>query len=463
MESMIVNQGDEVRRAWRWRERWHGLTGNREARDEARAWAEAGFDPAGARAWRVAGGFHLETSTSPPEPVEAAAWRGAGFDPFMAGWFRHIGLEPSEARIWVDALSPVLPAHRDVNLEVRAWADQGFSPTDAVGWASELARWSPSPMESPSGSERGWVPAHAARQYADQGMTAGEAGTWQRALGEAIGAPLWETLATQSAGWLEAGFTPEEAATWITTTTVPRLDAIYSDWIGPGGEESERHYAAGYLSGIAARWREIGMSPHDAAVYYSAGYSGPGEVLADEAQARVLAEDDLQRRRAALDEVLSPIGEGEPETDDLDVAAGSADGLPADDDFDLWRDVIGDDIVCGGVVYGSQEWRRTPDGDVERIPQWEQDRAQYYRVLEGRGGDVEATLQAELENPRRDWRAAIKDLLGTDEAVSRPVGGCDDLLSQLPALEAPEESGPRAQAVEPVDPPVGIGPVADPF
>lgn len=38
-----------------------------------------------------------------------------------------------------------------------------------------------------------------------------------------------------------------------------------------------------------------------------------------------------------------------------------------EDGFTFWRDVIGDDIVCGGIVYSSDEWTHDGEGDVRRL------------------------------------------------------------------------------------------------
>lgn len=43
--------------------------------------------------------------------------------------------------------------------------------------------------------------------------------------------------------------------------------------------------------------------------------------------------------------------------------AGQQEGA---EEFDLWRDVIGDDLVVGGVVYDSKVWRADGEGGVER-------------------------------------------------------------------------------------------------
>lgn len=37
------------------------------------------------------------------------------------------------------------------------------------------------------------------------------------------------------------------------------------------------------------------------------------------------------------------------------------------DGFNFWRDVIGDDIVSGGIVYSSDEWTHEGEGDVHRL------------------------------------------------------------------------------------------------
>ncbi|MYT20263.1 hypothetical protein GTW69_08165 [Streptomyces sp. SID7760] len=36
------------------------------------------------------------------------------------------------------------------------------------------------------------------------------------------------------------------------------------------------------------------------------------------------------------------------------------------EDFDFWRDVIGDDLVVDGVVYDSNVWQPDGEGGVER-------------------------------------------------------------------------------------------------
>ncbi|MFI5682340.1 UvrD-helicase domain-containing protein [Streptomyces sp. NPDC051636] len=51
------------------------------------------------------------------------------------------------------------------------------------------------------------------------------------------------------------------------------------------------------------------------------------------------------------------------EADGVDLAT-EADGV--EDDFDFWRDVIGDDLVVGGVVYSSDEWELDGEEGVRR-------------------------------------------------------------------------------------------------
>src|SRR4051794_31229800 len=38
-----------------------------------------------------------------------------------------------------------------------------------------------------------------------------------------------------------------------------------------------------------------------------------------------------------------------------------------EDGFNFWRDVIGDDIVCGGIVYSSDEWTHHGEGDARPL------------------------------------------------------------------------------------------------
>jgi hypothetical protein len=109
-----------------------------------------------------------------------------------------------------------------------------------------------------------------------------EARGWHRALNEVTGVPLQETLLRWAAGWRQAGFTPEEAAAWISTVT----------------EKEERRFMAEEFPDKAARWRELGISPQDAARWYLAGYTIAGDVPADEAKGGGLAEGDLWRHRS---------------------------------------------------------------------------------------------------------------------------------------------------------------------
>ena len=41
--------------------------------------------------------------------------------------------------------------------------------------------------------------------------------------------------------------------------------------------------------------------------------------------------------------------------------------MASDDNFDFLSDVIGDDIVVGGVVYSSWEWTRDGEEGVRRL------------------------------------------------------------------------------------------------
>lgn len=54
--------------------------------------------------------------------------------------------------------------------------------------------------------------------------------------------------------------------------------------------------------------------------------------------------------------------------DSIPDAAPLDDSAEAEEDgFNFWRDVIGDDIVCSGVVYSSDEWTHDGEGDVRRL------------------------------------------------------------------------------------------------
>jgi hypothetical protein len=48
-------------------------------------------------------------------------------------------------------------------------------------------------------------------------------------------------------------------------------------------------------------------------------------------------------------------------------AGGDPTSTEAGDDFDFWRDVIGDDLVVGGVVYNARIWEPDGEGGVRRI------------------------------------------------------------------------------------------------
>ncbi|MFF4647455.1 hypothetical protein [Streptomyces sp. NPDC001389] len=41
-------------------------------------------------------------------------------------------------------------------------------------------------------------------------------------------------------------------------------------------------------------------------------------------------------------------------------------GGTSSEDFDFWRDVVGDDLVVDGVVYNSAVWQADGEGGVER-------------------------------------------------------------------------------------------------
>ncbi|WP_445517307.1 UvrD-helicase domain-containing protein [Streptomyces sp. NEAU-174] len=101
------------------------------------------------------------------------------------------------------------------------------------------------------------------------------------------------------------------------------------------------------------------------------------------------------------------------EAEEADLTAG-ADAEP-DDGFDFWHDVIGDDLVVGGVVYSSSEWEPDGEGGVQR----RQELDEMADALSEGTGAVTATTGADATPGGEEETHRPVDLpVGTDHGLS---------------------------------------------
>ncbi|MFD7993785.1 UvrD-helicase domain-containing protein [Streptomyces mexicanus] len=122
----------------------------------------------------------------------------------------------------------------------------------------------------------------------------------------------------------------------------------------------------------------------------------------------------------------APVAEQEAAPADGADLAAEADVDAVADDFDFWRDVIGDDLVVDGVVYDSDEWERDGEGGVRR---------------------------RETDTDPADFDTAVD---GTEEAETepsvRPADAYEPAAGAQPASDTMEEE-PVAQPEAPTEEP----------
>ncbi|MCT9075283.1 UvrD-helicase domain-containing protein [Streptomyces fulvoviolaceus] len=117
-------------------------------------------------------------------------------------------------------------------------------------------------------------------------------------------------------------------------------------------------------------------------------------------------------------------------------AQTSAPGEPDADDFDFFRDVIGDDLVVNGVVYSSTEWEPDPEEGVRRRTD---EQAEPVSAEELAAMEVDREYEALIEEERM---AAAEAVTGEPE-----VSGQDDfdrhfedIVALLRSAEPPAET-----------------------
>jgi hypothetical protein len=154
-------------------------------------------------------------------------------------------------------------------------------------------------------------------------------------------------------------------------------------------------------------------------------YAGSPEYAAD-VQERQLAEDEAALSiecdgcgaepgepcrpwclSGVTDETGQPINDDEDQDDD-------------GDDFDFWRDVIGDDIVCCGVVYSRDEYKLTSEG-VE--PLTDEEKAARRAAEDQAEAERYAALTPEQRAAEDAERESLRRLL---DAPRRPLAPGED-------------------------------------
>ncbi|MEU9168556.1 UvrD-helicase domain-containing protein [Streptomyces sp. NPDC048420] len=122
------------------------------------------------------------------------------------------------------------------------------------------------------------------------------------------------------------------------------------------------------------------------------------------------------------------------------AVAGPAPSEPtAEDDFDFWRDVIGDDLVVNGVVYSSSEWEPDPEDGVRRRTEEDDEpvSAQELAAME---------LDQEYEALIKEEHMAATEAVQGQPEVAQPEPGQDDfdrhfedIVALLRGTEPPAE------------------------
>lgn len=115
-------------------------------------------------------------------------------------------------------------------------------------------------------------------------------------------------------------------------------------------------------------------------------------------------------------------------------------------DFDFWRDVIGDDIVCGGVVYSSDAWTHDGEGDVRPLTAAEKAVREANRRHPGDPDHPEvAAAYAALNTERHE-------ALQAEHWMAEAIGLWNLELETDPDHEDPAERLQRAPASQPTVP-----------
>ncbi|MFE9449596.1 AAA family ATPase [Streptomyces sp. NPDC006739] len=117
-------------------------------------------------------------------------------------------------------------------------------------------------------------------------------------------------------------------------------------------------------------------------------------------------------------------------------AQTSAPAEPDADDFDFFRDIIGDDLVVGGVVYSSAEWEPDPEEGVRRRTD---DQDEPVSAEELAAMEVDQEYEALIEEERM---AAAEAVTGEPEVPGQDDFDrhFEDIVALLRSAEAPAET-----------------------
>lgn len=124
---------------------------------------------------------------------------------------------------------------------------------------------------------------------------------------------------------------------------------------------------------------------------------------------------------------------GSAPTPEPQEAQTSASAEPDADDFEFFRDVIGDDLVVGGVVYSSAEWEPDPEEGVRRRTD---DQDEPVSAEELAAMEVDREYEALIEEERM---AAAEAVTGTPEVPGQDDFDrhFEDIVALLRSAEAP--------------------------
>jgi hypothetical protein len=252
---------------------------------------------------------------------------------------------------------------------------------------------------------------------------------------------------------------PPPATPWQPATTAPDTehDDAHHDLERVAGVVPERGRAT-TPEQLGPGTDGTGEAPDDTTTRTALNRLVDGEIT-DEDLARIGITPEQYARLIDTD---ADSGRAASASDEASAGEGSSLDNDGDEpDFDFWRDVIGDDIVVGGVVYSADVYTPDGEGGVRRLTDSELDTRPV--SSEYQAADQLDRLQERLADVRETLRASARERAPTGEAspprapgrqVDPGIGDGSDLSYGYPADADPAD--PLYQQSE-----IGPGPDID--